>query len=117
MIRVSNYVEAITASGTYCQISAAIPPNIPPAGAQNTLPQIVASATIYATPTGTVSGGTLQPVIQGTDGTYRNYGAAIAGASGAIIQITTPIRGVAMNIPTNLTGGGTMFIEIDAIIV
>jgi len=80
---------------------------------------ILAASTINIVAAAGTTGGTIQPLIMGSDGTFRAYGAPItSSAAGAVsfIQITSPICGVAVQI-TGAIVGGSLYIETTAVIL
>jgi hypothetical protein len=77
------------------------------------------SVTFYVYANAGVSGGVIQPQIQCADGIYRDYGSAVSPtAPGFVYSVTipTPVLGAQFNITSSITGG-TLVLEIDALLV
>jgi hypothetical protein len=115
--RISSVQTAVTNTGTYCALQGDFPPAF---GIGRVLyhGSILAVATINIVGGAGVTGGTLQPLILGSDGTYRSYGNAITAVVGALplISILSPVTGVAVQITVAITGG-SMYIETTGVIL
>ena len=118
MQRISSVQTAVTGTGTYCALQSDFPSAF---GTGRVLyhSSILAAATINIVAAAGTTGGTVQPLVMGSDGVFRAYGAPVTvSAAGAVsfIQITSPISGVAVQITGAITGA-SLYIETTAVIL
>jgi len=106
-------------SGTYCVLNAENSPVIFGVTPQPyTLQFAFIATTFYVYANSGVTGGTIQPQILLADGQYRDYGSLLTLTSpGFALSVTvpTPILGAQFKIIGAVTGG-TVFLEIDALL-
>lgn len=116
MQRLVNYQTGISGTGTYCQIPSSVTPG--PPGTLFTPNGLLAVVTFQVIAGTGVSAGTVQPLILDGDGTYRAYGTAISlTAPGSnTVSLQTPVIGAALQVTVAISGG-TVYLEVDAVLV
>ena len=116
---IGSLVPAVSATGQYCTLTAGNPAVVFGTTPQPYVSQFgMISTTFYIYANAGVSGGTIQPQVQFADGVYRDYGLAIPLSSPGFVAsviINTPILGARFNVTIAVTGG-TVFLEIDALL-
>jgi len=116
--RISSVQTAVTATATYCQLQSELPASFA-VGKVLAHYSILAAATINVVAAAGTTAGTVQPLVMGSDGVFRAYGAPInSTAAGAVafIQITSPVCGVALQVTATVVGG-SLYIETTAVIL
>jgi hypothetical protein len=98
-----------------------LPPGVQSVSGQLLNPNaMLESATLYCFGVGTITGGTVAPVMLGPDGVYYPIAATTTLTTNGFIlllQLTTSALGLAFQIGSPVTGGGSLTFIINALLI